>query len=560
MKRRIMIAATGLSAGTLIATAVINPKLVSDFMRIELVKADENGSNEGISEWMPDPELQKIIAQILNVDVSNITRDKMGEFKDVSIDLEGVYDLAGIQYLGSIRVLTLYNPVENIKNIELMEEFKDMNRFQIVGEGISNFDVICSTFDKIDKVGINSPTINTQKIELDSVTTKDNKLVVDLNNYFKGDSFRGIAVGGSMYAHVNGKIFENDEFYNSADPLVFTFDINELKSNSKFDYNKFKDTLVINFRQELILNGQGTSAPMQFSQPFIIPANDPQIFAKEVNLTVGDTWEDRYGLENAIDGKGDNIPIENLYVDKGDLDTSTPGTYEVVYYYEEGSDVRATSIVTVTNRSGSGTGTGNSSVKGIDTTNIMTDQPELDIYNLGGNKKGTKKLTEEITDFETDKVNTVNGVEYYSLGNDEWVKADDVKVFHFNDSYVQTHGSKYKNLTKFRNTGTVKDRGLEKSTDWYTDRYAFFQGEWHHRVATHEWIHDDHVVEYQNINGVVHANETATLYNSKGKKITDRALAKDSAFLTDKKATIDGKLMYRVATDEWVDADTVTFK
>ena len=560
MKRRIMIAATGLSAGTLIATAVINPKLVSDFMRIELVKSDENGSNENISEWMPDPELQKIIAQILNVDVNNITKDKVEKIKDGSIHLDGVYDLDGIQYLGMNNTLTFYNPVENIRNIELIEKISGLDRIKIVVNGISNFDAICDIFDKINKVGRNPPEISTQKITLDEVTIEGDKLVVDLGDYFNGDSFRGIAVGGSMYAHVNGKIFENDEFYNSEDPFVFTFDINELKSNSKFDYNKFKDTLVINFRQELNLNGQGTSAPMQFSQPFVIRAKDPEITAKKVNLKVGDNWEDRYGLETAIDGKGDNIPIENLYVDIGNLDTSIPGTYEVVYYYEKGSNVRAISKVIVANRSGSGTGSGNSSVKGIDTTNIMTDQPELDIYNLSGNKKGTKKLTEEITDFETNKVNTVNGVEYYNLGNDEWVRADAVKVFHFNDSYVQTHGSKYKNLTKFRNTGTVKDRGLEKSTDWYTDRYAFFQGEWHHRVATHEWIHNDNVVEYQNINGVVHANETAALYNSKGKKTTDRALAKNSAFLTDKKATIDGKLMYRVATDEWVDADTVTFK
>ena len=561
MKRRIMIAATGLSAGTLIATTVINPKLVSNFMRIELVKADENGSNEDISEWMPDTELQKIIGQKLKIDVNNITKaeilKEMGKLHDARIDIKGVNDIKGIQHVKDVRILAFYDPIENIKNIELIDELRIKDRIIIEDMGIYDFDAICDIFSKMKNKGDNFPEVLTQIIKLNSVTVEGDKLVVDLNKYFGGDSLEDIAFDN---AKVNGRTIERDEFYNSKSPLTFTFDINELKINSKFDYNKFDDTLEINFYKELILNGRKISAPIRFAQHFVIPTDDPKITAKKVNLKVGDNWEDRYGLETAIDGKGDNIPIENLYVDIGDLDTSTPGTYEVVYYYEKGSDVYAISKVTVTNRSGSGTGSGNSSVKGIDTTNIMTDQPALDIYNLSGNKKGTKKLTEEITDFETNKVNTVNGVEYYNLGNDEWVRADDVKVFHFNDSYVQTHGSKYKNLTKFRNTGTVEDRGLEKSTDWYTDRYAFFQGEWHHRVATHEWIHDDHVVEYQNINGVVHANETATLYNSKGKKITDRALAKDSAFLTDKKATINGKLMYRVATDEWVDADTVTFK
>ncbi|WP_338214526.1 SLAP domain-containing protein [Companilactobacillus muriivasis] len=554
MKRRIMIAATGLSAGTLIATAVINPKLVSDFMRIELVKADENGSNENINEWMPDPELQQIIAILLGSDVDGITQEKMMDITEAVVHLKDVDNIEGIQYLGGIDFLHFYNPV---LNLVLVNKFKSMVRYEFHDMGISDFDV----FSEMRGIGNKSAYFSAQKITLDEVTIENDKLVVDLSEYFRGDSFKRIVTGSvTFFAKINNRELEEDEFYNTEYPFIFTFDINELKSNSKFNYNKFKDTLVINFHQTVTINGKEERVPMQFYQPFIIPADDPKIFAKNVNLKVGDTWEDRYGLETAIDGKGDNIPIEDLYVDISNLDTSTPGTYKVVYYYEEGSDVYATSIVTVTNRSGSGTGAGNSSVKNIDTTNIMTDQSELDIYNLSGNKKGTKKLTEEITDFETNKVNTVNGVEYYNLGNDEWVRADDVKVFHFNDSYVQTHGSKYKNLTKFRNTGIVEDRGLEKSTDWYTDRYAFFQGEWHHRVATHEWIHDDHVVEYQNINGVVHANETATLYNSKGKKITDRALAKDSAFLTDKKATIDGKLMYRVATDEWVDADTVTFK
>jgi len=73
MKKRIMMAATGLSTSVLVATAVVNPKLVSDLMRIELVKAVEipvkeiNNGKERLYEDKFQIDLKNIISKEGNI-------------------------------------------------------------------------------------------------------------------------------------------------------------------------------------------------------------------------------------------------------------------------------------------------------------------------------------------------------------------------------------------------------------------------------------------------------------------------------------------------------------
>ena len=55
----------------------------------------------------------------------------------------------------------------------------------------------------------------------------------------------------------------------------------------------------------------------------------------------------------------------------------------------------------------------------------------------------------------------------------------------------------------------------------------------------------------------VNTNKQASLYTSQGKKVTNRALAKNTPWYSDRMATINGQTMYRVATDEWVMADDI---
>ena len=482
MKRRIMVLASG---SMLLLGASITNLVDMKHAYMHVVKAEEI-NNETIEELVKDETLRQIFMDELkdkynDEDVDNFSATMLGElsFNDI-VNLTGVYDLDGIQYINDIRKVQFGNPVDNIL---LLNEFAPLYSFQIDNMELLNFD------DFYDlKNPSNSIKINEQKLILEKEIVEGNEIIIDFSEKIGSRSFLRFDKF-EIYLNSSEKLDDIDTNYEHL-PSKKGLVIKNLKETASIVGDSYEGEITIYFREYIKIAGRETFAYIKVIQPYSIPIKETES-----------------GSTGSYGGNGTNYNIQP-----------------------------------------------------IDETNIMTDEKSLDVYNVNGNLIGEKKLTEEITDFKTDKLNTVGRNEFYKIGENEWVKKDAVKVFHFNDSYVQTHGSKYKNLTKFRNTGTVEDRGLEKSTDWYTDRYAFFQGEWHHRVATHEWIHDDHVVEYQNINGVVHANETATLYNSKGKKITDRALAKDSAFLTDKKATIDGKLMYRVATDEWVDADTVTFK
>ena len=74
------------------------------------------------------------------------------------------------------------------------------------------------------------------------------------------------------------------------------------------------------------------------------------------------------------------------------------------------------------------------------------------------------------------------------------------------------------------------------------------------RVATNEWVKLTDGLEVNLGSTVVNTLNDAHLYNAKGDLITNRGLAKNTAWRSDKTASINGQTMYRVATNEWVKA------
>lgn len=61
--------------------------------------------------------------------------------------------------------------------------------------------------------------------------------------------------------------------------------------------------------------------------------------------------------------------------------------------------------------------------------------------------------------------------------------------------------------------------------------------------------------------GVLTVSKETTIYNDYGKAQTNRKLAANTSWKTDRRAVIDGHVMYRISTDMWVradDADTLT--
>ena len=74
-------------------------------------------------------------------------------------------------------------------------------------------------------------------------------------------------------------------------------------------------------------------------------------------------------------------------------------------------------------------------------------------------------------------------------------------------------------------------------------------------MATNEWAKLADGLEVTPLNQNVFTKNDARLYQANGQKVTNRALAKNTAWRTDKSATINGQTMYRVATNEWVSAN-----
>lgn len=119
---------------------------------------------------------------------------------------------------------------------------------------------------------------------------------------------------------------------------------------------------------------------------------------------------------------------------------------------------------------------------------------------------------------------------------------------------VTTH-----NLSKLytKDEEVVENRGLAENSDWHVDKKIVIKGQTYYGVSTYEYVKASDVFEYTSINASVTTSDGKIkyLYDSKGKKVNNRALRPNSSWRTDKSTTINGKHAYRVSTNEWLLSD-----
>lgn len=110
-----------------------------------------------------------------------------------------------------------------------------------------------------------------------------------------------------------------------------------------------------------------------------------------------------------------------------------------------------------------------------------------------------------------------------------------------------------------KNGNKISNRALGFNSSWKTNQKMILNGITYHRVATNEYVKDSEVVEYTpNISTIQTKTGTAKyLYDINGKQSGKRALASNTAWYSDRSATINGETMYRVATNEWVKASDI---
>lgn len=152
------------------------------------------------------------------------------------------------------------------------------------------------------------------------------------------------------------------------------------------------------------------------------------------------------------------------------------------------------------------------------------------------------------SDYHADKRKTINGTTYYRIATNTWVKGADVYIYHDQPTYVRTYLDSYKFLANSQNK-KITNRALQAGSDWYSDRYAYFNDEKYYRVSTNEWVKADDAFEYDPINKIVTTTGNQ-VFDETGNVV--RSLDAGIVLRTDKIATINGVKMYRVATNEWI--------
>lgn len=107
----------------------------------------------------------------------------------------------------------------------------------------------------------------------------------------------------------------------------------------------------------------------------------------------------------------------------------------------------------------------------------------------------------------------------------------------------------------------IENVKLSHNSDWFSDEEKTIDGTTYYRVATDKWVKNSDIYVYVAKNQIVKTNnkmEYVSLVDAHGNKITNRALAPNTNWKTDRTTNINGKTYYRVATNEFVAQDLVT--
>lgn len=167
------------------------------------------------------------------------------------------------------------------------------------------------------------------------------------------------------------------------------------------------------------------------------------------------------------------------------------------------------------NNSGNNNGdNGSSTVKPpVITPPVITPMPQPEKFNglVGTMKKDVtlfdikdgkvtavkNKQLSKHSDWRSDQTIKIDGIKYYRVATNEWVKASDVYRYEAIQGVVDTKNAEITYLVE-SDTTDVKNRGLAAKTSWKYDRIAYLGDKEtkHYRVATKEFVHEQDVTAH----------------------------------------------------------------
>lgn len=139
---------------------------------------------------------------------------------------------------------------------------------------------------------------------------------------------------------------------------------------------------------------------------------------------------------------------------------------------------------------------------------------------------------------------------------------------------VNNSSSSYVPLMALQAEGSMKtitNRALSNNTSWQTDQTKVVDGTTYYRVATNEWVAEQYLANNSSTTNaasdanVIKVNNANSSYvqlvalqtDGSMKTITNRALANNTSWQTDQTKVVDGTTYYRVATNEWINAEYI---
>lgn len=154
---------------------------------------------------------------------------------------------------------------------------------------------------------------------------------------------------------------------------------------------------------------------------------------------------------------------------------------------------------------------------------------------------------------------------------DEFSKIHVNKISHGISTLLENAFTSYKTVTVdttknnaqlYNSKGKISNRSLKNGSQWRTDKIGTLNGEAYYRVSTDEWIKAKDVYEYEEVwqqESIIHTKKgkLCDLYDLNGQVINNRRLAAGSAWFTDRTKLINGRIHYRVSTNEWISLDDI---
>lgn len=183
--------------GSILGTVLLLSQLVLPLtsiteLQIQNVNAAESSNMESpIDKWMPDKNLQSIIANKLGT--TDFSQDDMLSIEDLSIDNSEITDLSGLSYAKNLKVLSITNT-----DLSATKNLADITKIETLTD-------IIATNDNLSSMSVFNSTEMSSLINLD----------LSYNSFTSLDSFKGLNLPVLKKINISNNKFENVDAYDS---------------------------------------------------------------------------------------------------------------------------------------------------------------------------------------------------------------------------------------------------------------------------------------------------------------------------------------------------------